>query len=79
MRVIIAAYAARANEPKGPAVVVMPDVRGLFRFYEELALRLAELLVPGGILVTWSDSTSLGDEANQILINTGRRAFDYRG
>jgi carboxymethylenebutenolidase len=37
-----AAYAARASEPKGPAVVVMPDVRGLFRFYEELALRLAE-------------------------------------
>lgn len=26
----------------GPAVVVLPDVRGLFRFYEELAVRLAE-------------------------------------
>jgi len=26
----------------GPAVVVLPDVRGLYRFYEELALRLAE-------------------------------------
>ena len=37
-----AAYAARSGEPRGPAVVVMPDVRGLFRFYEELALRLAE-------------------------------------
>lgn len=37
-----AAYAARSREPRGPAVVVMPDVRGLFRFYEELALRFAE-------------------------------------
>lgn len=37
-----AAYAARSSEARGPAVVVMPDVRGLFRFYEELALRLAE-------------------------------------
>ncbi len=26
----------------GPAVVILPDVRGLYRFYEELALRLAE-------------------------------------
>jgi carboxymethylenebutenolidase len=26
----------------GPAIVVLPDVRGLFSFYEELALRLAE-------------------------------------
>lgn len=37
-----AAYAARSREARGPAVVVMPDVRGLFRFYEELALRFAE-------------------------------------
>lgn len=37
-----AAYLARAAEPKGPAVLVMPDVRGLFHFYEELALRFAE-------------------------------------
>ena len=27
---------------EGPAVVILPDVRGLYRFYEELALRLAE-------------------------------------
>ena len=37
-----AAFSARASEPLGPAVVVLPDVRGLFRFYEELALRFAE-------------------------------------
>jgi carboxymethylenebutenolidase len=37
-----AAFHARAGDPGGPAVVVMPDVRGLFPFYEELALRFAE-------------------------------------
>ncbi|MBT5773361.1 MAG: dienelactone hydrolase family protein [Dehalococcoidia bacterium] len=37
-----AAYVARAEEPLGPAIVVLPDVRGLFPFYEELALRFAE-------------------------------------
>ena len=36
-----AAFAARSGET-GPAVVVLPDVRGLFPFYEELALRFAE-------------------------------------
>jgi carboxymethylenebutenolidase len=37
-----AAFAARAESPNGTGVVVMPDVRGLFTFYEELALRFAE-------------------------------------
>jgi carboxymethylenebutenolidase len=30
------------DEPGGAGVVVLPDVRGLYRFYEELALRFAE-------------------------------------
>ena len=37
-----AAFVARAEAPLGPAIVVLPDVRGLFPFYEELALRFAE-------------------------------------
>ena len=36
------AYAARAGVSDNPGVVVMPDVRGLFTFYEELADRFAE-------------------------------------
>lgn len=37
-----AAFYAEAEEPSGACVVVLPDVRGLYRFYEELALRFAE-------------------------------------
>jgi carboxymethylenebutenolidase len=37
-----AAFAALPEEPSGNGVVVLPDVRGLYRFYEELALRFAE-------------------------------------
>ena len=37
-----AAALAESREPEGPAVVVLPDVRGLYRFYIELAERLAE-------------------------------------
>ena len=37
-----AAFHARPEQAGGPAIVVLPDVRGLFRFYEELAMRFAE-------------------------------------
>ncbi|MPZ24319.1 MAG: dienelactone hydrolase family protein, partial [Dehalococcoidia bacterium] len=37
-----AAFAARSGNSNAPGIVVLPDVRGLFRFYEELALRFAE-------------------------------------
>jgi len=38
----LSAYAARATHPTGAGVIVLPDVRGLFHYYEELALRFAE-------------------------------------
>jgi carboxymethylenebutenolidase len=37
-----AAFAAMPDDPTGTGVVILPDVRGLYRFYEELALRFAE-------------------------------------
>src|SRR6186997_2672519 len=37
-----AAFLATPDEPSDTGVVVLPDVRGLYRFYEELALRFAE-------------------------------------
>jgi carboxymethylenebutenolidase len=37
-----AAFAALPEESGGKSVVILPDVRGLYRFYEELALRFAE-------------------------------------
>ena len=37
-----AAFFAEPDEPSGNGVVILPDVRGLYRFYEELALRFAE-------------------------------------
>ena len=37
-----AAFASTPDEPSGVGVVILPDVRGLYRFYEELALRFAE-------------------------------------
>ena len=37
-----AAFVAKPDEPARVGVAILPDVRGLYRFYEELALRFAE-------------------------------------
>jgi carboxymethylenebutenolidase len=37
-----AAFSATPEAPGAVGVVILPDVRGLYRFYEELALRFAE-------------------------------------
>jgi carboxymethylenebutenolidase len=37
-----AAFVATPDEPSKTGVVILPDVRGLYHFYEELALRFAE-------------------------------------
>jgi carboxymethylenebutenolidase len=36
------AFSARTAEPTGSGIVILPDVRGLHPYYEELALRFAE-------------------------------------
>ena len=38
----LAAFVATPDEPATSGVVILPDVRGLYHFYEELALRFAE-------------------------------------
>jgi carboxymethylenebutenolidase len=37
-----AAFAATPDSPSAVGIVILPDGRGLYRFYEELALRFAE-------------------------------------
>ena len=37
-----AAHAARAEAPSGAGIVIIPDVRGLHPYYEELTRRFAE-------------------------------------
>src|SRR3984885_14779074 len=39
---LLAAFAAFPDEAKPAGIVILPDVRGLYHFYEELALRFAE-------------------------------------
>jgi len=53
----LAAFEACATTPTGAAVLVLPDVRGLHPYYEELALRLAEHGVDA-LVIDWFGRTA---------------------
>ena len=57
----LAAFRARATEPTGAGIVILPDVRGLHPYYEELALRFAEHGVDA-VAIDWFGRTA-GAEA----------------
>ena len=64
-----AAYAARATEPTGRGVVILPDVRGLHGFYRELAVRFAEIGVDAVAIDFFGRTAGIGDRSE---------AFEYR-
>ena len=61
-----AAFRARPTAPSRAAVVVLPDVRGLHPYYEELALRFAERGVDA-LAIDWFGRTA----------GASRRAADF--
>jgi carboxymethylenebutenolidase len=63
-----AAYFARASEPTGAGMVVMPDVRGLHHFYKELAQRFAETGVDSVAIDYFARTAGMGDRSD---------AFEY--
>src|SRR3954470_13097478 len=52
-----AAFSATPEDAARVGIVVLPDVRGLYRFYEELALRLAERGFPA-VAIDWFGRTA---------------------
>ena len=53
----LTAFRARPSEPGGAGVVLLPDVRGLHPFYEELALRFAERGIDA-VAIDWFGRTA---------------------
>lgn len=64
----VAAFAAKAERPSGAGIVILPDVRGLHPFFEELTLRFAEAGVH-----------AIGFDYFSRTAGTGKRdsAFEY--
>jgi carboxymethylenebutenolidase len=61
-----AAYLARAASPGGPGIVIIPDVRGLHPFYEELARRLAEAGVHAIAVDLYARTAGPGRRGNEF-------------
>lgn len=66
---LFAAYFARATEPTGAGMVVLPDVRGLHQFYKELAQRFAEAGIDSVAIDYFARTAGIGDRSD---------AFDYQ-
>ena len=59
-----AAYFARASQPTGAGMVVLPDVRGLHRFYKELAQRFAEAGIDSVAIDYFGRTAGIGDRGD---------------
>lgn len=57
----LAAFVARAAEPTGAGIVILPDVRGLHAYYRELALRFAEQGVDAIAMDYFGRTAGIGD------------------
>jgi carboxymethylenebutenolidase len=60
------AFCARPSIPTGKAVVILPDVRGLHHYYEELALRFAEIGVEA-VAIDYFGRTAGTDERDETF------------
>ena len=72
-----AAFSATPEEPAGAGVVILPDVRGLYRFYEELALRFAERGYPAIAIDYFGRTAGIG-EAGTTTSSTCRTSSRRR-
>jgi carboxymethylenebutenolidase len=61
-----AAYSARAAKPSGAGIVILPDVRGLHAFYEELARRFAEAGVDAVAIDYFGRTAGVGERGEEF-------------
>ena len=60
------AYFARAAAPTGAGMVVLPDVRGLHKFYKELAQRFAEAGIDTVAIDYFGRTAGIGDRGDSF-------------
>src|SRR5574341_1205707 len=70
------AYAARATQRRGAGMIVLPDVRGLHRYYQELAERFAEAGVDAVAIDYFGRTAGLGSrgEGFDFMTHVGQTA-----
>jgi carboxymethylenebutenolidase len=60
------AFSARAKDPDAPGVVILPDVRGLHPFYEDLAVRFAEAGVHATAIDYFGRTAGINDRDDEF-------------
>jgi carboxymethylenebutenolidase len=60
------AFSARTPTSRGPGVVILPDVRGLHPFYEDLALRFAEAGLHATAIDYFGRTAGIGDRGDDF-------------
>jgi len=73
-----AAYLARAAQPTGAGIVILPDVRGLHAYYRELALRFAEHGIDAIALDYFGRTAGIGDRGPEFdwQLHVARTTYD---
>lgn len=61
-----AAFSAITDNPDAPGIVVLPDVRGLHGFYQELALRFADAGVHATAIDYFGRTAGIGDRGDDF-------------
>ena len=75
----LAAFAAQPDDGARVGIVVLPDVRGLYRFYEELALRFAERGYAAVAFDYFGRTCGCREARRRVPVHGARRAHDARG
>lgn len=72
------AYLAAAEHPSGAGMIVLPDVRGLHHYYEELALRFAEAGIDAIAIDYFGRTAGIGDrgEGFEYQPHVGQLTWD---
>lgn len=60
------AFSARATVPDAPGIMILPDVRGLHPYYEDLAVRFAEAGVHATAMDYFGRTLGLGERSDDI-------------
>jgi carboxymethylenebutenolidase len=73
------AFGATATDPEAPGVVILPDVRGLHPFYEDLAVRFAEAGVHATAIDYFGRTAGIDDRDEDFDFRSHRERMTGEG
>lgn len=75
----VRAFSATAIDPEAPGVVVLPDVRGLHPFYDQLAVRFADAGVHATAMDYFGRTAGIDDRDETFAFKPHRERMTSEG